>query len=363
MVPERASGLCPPALRASSPAPRRTYRQGLIKDFTMRKDFFRQVCAASALLVAACIAPTHAWAQSAWPTRPIRLVVPYPPGTGPDVMARLVVDGLAKELKATIVVENRAGANAIIGTSEVVKSPADGYTFLLVDRLTLTVNPLLYQPLAFNPKKDLVSVSNIADVNLYLVVSSTLPVNDFKGFVGYAKAHPGAVTFGTGGVGSVMHLNMELLEAGTGVQFLHVPYKALAEVIPAMLGGQVEATSGGVEALLPHVQKGTMKLLAVGAKSRASVAPNVPTIGEAGGADMLLSTSYSLHAKAGTPPEVLDRMNAALKNVLATPEIQTFANARGLHAGGSSPAELDAQIAVDGDRIGKLVRERNIKVQ
>ncbi|MEO8388774.1 tripartite tricarboxylate transporter substrate binding protein [Polaromonas sp.] len=329
----------------------------------MKRNFFRQSCAATVVLLAALTAPLQAWAQGNWPSRPIRIVVPYPPGTGPDVMARLVAEGLAKELKATFVVENKAGANAIIGTSEVVKSPADGYTFLLVDRLTLTVNPLLYQPLPFNPKKDLVSVSNIADVNLYLVVSSQLPVSDFKSFVAFSKAHPGKVTFGTGGVGSVMHLNMELLQAGTGVEFLHVPYKALAEVIPAMLGGQVEATSGGVEAILPHVQKGTMKLLAVGAKSRAPVAPNVPTITEASGSDLLLSTSYSLHAKAGTPPEVLVRMNAALAKVLAAPELQAFATARGLHAEASKPAELDAQISMDGERVGKLVLERNIKVQ
>lgn len=329
----------------------------------MKRVFFRQLCAASAVLLAACVVPAQAWAQSAWPARPIRLVVPYPPGTGPDVMARLVSEGLSKELKASFVVENRPGANAIIGTSELVKSQADGYTYLLVDRLTLTVNPLLYQPLPFNPKRDIVSVSNIADVNLYLVVSSQLPVNDFKSFVSYAKAHPGQVTFGTGGVGSVMHLNMELLQAGTGVEFLHVPYKALAEVIPAMLGGQVEATSGGVEAMLPHVQKGTMKLLAVGAKARTPVAPMVPTIIEAGGSDMLLSTSYSLHAKTGTPPDVLERMNAALRKVLANPELQAFATARGLRAGASSPVELNALIAADDERVGKLVRERNIKVQ
>ncbi|MEP6720163.1 MAG: tripartite tricarboxylate transporter substrate binding protein [Variovorax sp.] len=329
----------------------------------MRKTFFQHACAAVVVLASACLAPAQAWAQAAWPARPIKIVVPYPPGTGPDVMARLVTAGLTKELNASFVVENRPGANAIIGTSEVVKAPADGYTFLLVDRLTLTVNPLLYQPLPFDPKKDLVSVSNIADVNLYLVVSSQVPATDFKSFVAYVKSKPGEVPFGTGGVGSVMHLNMELLQAGTGVQFLHVPYKALAEVIPAMLGGQVMATSGGVEAMLPYVQKGSMKLLAVGASTRAPVAPTVPTIMEAGGAEMLLSTSYSLHAKAGTPPEILARMNAALTKALAAPDLQSWASARGLQAGGSKPSELDAQIAVDSDRIGKLVRERGIKVQ
>jgi len=329
----------------------------------MRRKFFQQTCAAVAVLAAACLASAPAWAQSNWPSKPVRIVVPYPPGTGPDIMARLVSEGLAKELKAGFVVENKPGANAIIGTSEVAKAPADGYTFLLVDRLTLTVNPLLYQPLSYDPKKDLVSVSNIADVNLYLVVSARVPANDFKAFIAYAKAHPGQVTFGTGGVGSVMDLNMELLQAGTGVQFLHVPYKALAEVIPAMLGGQVMATTGGVEALLPYVQKGAMKLLAVGASARTPVAATVPTITEASGSDMLLSTSYSFHAKAGTSPEILARMGAALTKVLSMPELQSWAAARGLRAGASQPSELNAQIALDGERIGKLVRERGIKVQ
>ena len=329
----------------------------------MKSIFFGKACTAVAVLMAACLAPALSWADSNWPARPIRIVVPYPPGTGPDVMARLVTERLSKELNASFVVENRAGANAIIGTSEVVKSPADGYTFLLVDRLTLTVNPLLYQPLPFDPKKDLVSVSNIADVSLYLVTSSQVPANDFKSFVAYVKSKPGEVPFGTGGVGSVMHLNMELLQAGAGMNFLHVPYKALAEVIPAMLGGQVMATSGGVEAMLPHVQKGSFKLLAIGAPARAAITPNVPTITEAAGSDMLLSTSYSLHARAGTPPEVLSKMNAALTKVLSAPELQSWAAARGLKAGASTPAGLDAQIAVDGERIGKLVRERGIKVQ
>lgn len=328
----------------------------------MKRKLALQVCGAAVLVAASWLMPLQASAQGDWPSRPIRIVVPYPPGTGPDVMARLVADGLGKELKASIVVENKAGANGIIGTSELVKAPADGYTYLLVDRLTLTVNPLLYQP-PYDAKKDIVSVSNIADVNLYLVTSAQLPATDFKSFIAYAKANPGKVTFGTGGVGSIMHLNMELLQAGTGVSFLHVPYKALAEVIPAMLGGQVEVTSGGVEAMLPYVQKGTFKLLAVGAPTRQAVVPSVPTIGEAGGSDMLMSTSYSFHARSSVPPEILARMNQALTKVLSQPELKRWAADRGLGAGASTPAELDARIAVDSDRIGRLVRERGIKVQ
>jgi tripartite-type tricarboxylate transporter receptor subunit TctC len=319
----------------------------------------------SALAVAAATSgfTSGVMAESTWPSRPVKIVVPYPPGTGPDVMARLVTDGLAKELKANFVVENKAGANAIIGTEAVTKAPADGYSFLLVDRLTLSVNPLLYAPLPYDPRKDLVSVSNVADVTLYLVTSSQLPVNDFASFVAYAKANPGKITFGTGGPGSIMHLNMELLQAGTGTQFLHVPYKAFAEVIPAMLGGQVQASSAGVEALLPYVNAGKMKLLAAGAPRRPAIEPNVPTIVEVAGSDLLLSTSYTMHARAGTPPDIISRMSAALAKVLASAQVQEFAKSRGLVAHGTKPQELDAQIAADGDRVGKLIREHGIKVQ
>ena len=325
----------------------------------MRRAFLAQACAAGVLAMSIL---TPVIAQGKWPTRPIRIVVPYPPGTGPDVMARVMTESWGKELMASVVVENKPGASSILGTTDVVKSPADGHTFLLVDRLTLSVNPLLYKP-PYDAKKDLVSVSNIADVNLYLVTSSKLPVSDFSSFIAHAKANPGKVTFGTGGVGSIMHLNMEMLQAGTGAEFLHVPYKALAEVVPGMLGGQVDATSGGAEALLPHVQLGTMRLLAVGATSRQAVAPNVPTIMEAGGSDMLLSTSFSFHARAGTPKDILDRMNAALTKVLSRPELKNWAAERGLNASGSTPADLDALIANDSERVGRLIRERGIKVQ
>jgi tripartite-type tricarboxylate transporter receptor subunit TctC len=182
--------------------------------------------------LATCCALGTASAQPGdWPSRPVRVVVPYPPGTGPDIMARLVTEKLAKELPTSFVVENKSGVNGSIGTEMVVRAPADGYTFLLVDRLTVSVNPLLYK-LSYDPRKDLVPVSNIADVSLYLVVSSALPVSDYRSFVSYLKANPGKVNFGSGGVGSIMHLNMVLLQDGTGTSMLHVPYKAFAEVIP-----------------------------------------------------------------------------------------------------------------------------------
>jgi tripartite-type tricarboxylate transporter receptor subunit TctC len=318
------------------------------------------------LLLAAlttCWAVGTAWAQSAdWPARPVRLVVPYPPGTGPDIMARLVTEKLAKELPASYVVENKAGVNGSIGTELVVRAPADGYTFLLVDRLTVTVNPLLYK-LSYDPRKDLMPVSNIADVSLYLVVSSALPVSDFRSFVTHLKANPGKVPFGSGGVGSIMHLNMVLLQDGTGTSMLHVPYKAFAEVIPAMLAGNVAVSSGGVEALQQHVSAGKLRLLAVGAPNRTEAEPSVPTIQEAAGADLLISTSYALLARSGTPADIVAKLNAALKRVLADPEVRAATARRGLKAYGTSPEELARVIDADGARVGKLISDHKITVQ
>lgn len=329
----------------------------------MKRTFLRRIAASATCMAATCVLTMPAAAQGDWPARPIRLIVPYPPGTGPDVTARILLDGLGKALNTTFFVENRAGANAIIGTNELTKSPADGYSFLLVDRLTLSVNPLLYRPLPYDPRKDMVSVGAIADDNLYLVVSTRVPAIDFKSFIAHAKANPGALRYGSGGVGSIMHLNMELLEAGTGASFLHVPFKALAEVIPAMLGDQVDVSVGGAASLWPHVQKGTMRLLAVGAPARATLTPDIPTIEQASGGDMLLSTGYSVHARAGVAPVVVARMNAALRTVLMSPEVQASLAGRGLKPTPSTPAEVDAMIAADGARVGKLIRERGIKVQ
>lgn len=297
-----------------------------------------------------------------WPSRPIRVVVPYPPGTGPDVMARLVTEKLTKELPAGFVVENKPGVNGSLGSELVARAPADGYTFLLVDRLTVSVNPLLYR-LSYDPRKDLVPVSNIADVSLYLVASSALPVSDFRSFVTYLKANPGKVTFGSGGVGSIMHLNMVLLQDGTGTSMLHVPYKAFAEVIPAMLAGDVSVSSGGVEALQQHVAAGKLKLLAVGAPTRTESEPNVPTIKEVAGDDLLISTSYTMLARTGTPADILARMNAALKRVLSDPEIRAASSRRGLNAYGTSPEDLARIIAADSVRVGKLIADHKISVQ
>jgi len=293
----------------------------------------------------------------------LRIVVPYPPGTGPDILARRLAAGIGKDLDATVIVENRPGANAIIGTAEVAKSPADGRTVLLVDRLSLTANPLLYRSLPYDPARDLVAIGNVADVALYVVVSSRLPVTDLKSLIDLARAKPDALEFGTGGVGSAMHLNMELLQAAAGVKFLHVPYKALAEVIPAMLGGQVKVTVGGIEAMLPYIHNGAFRLLAVSGGQRSALTPEVPTIQEALGASALLGTSYVLMARAGTPADALRRIQASLVAEVQREEFSKWTAARGLAARSSTRQQVETELAQDRERLSQLIRERHISVQ
>lgn len=325
----------------------------------LRRNFVNRL--ALAVSSQALLGPMS-FAQARWPARSIRLIVPYTAGGGPDVVARTLVESLSKDLKVSVFVENKGGANAIIGTSELHRAPPDGYTFLMLDRMSVTVNPLLYMPLPYDPKQ-MVSVTSVADDDLYLAVSTKLPVTDFKSFVELAKSRPGTVRFGTSGVGSIMHLNMELIQGGTGASFLHVPFKSVADTYTGVLSDQIDVLNPGAATLLPHVRSGALRLLAVGAQSRSAVFPDVPTIMEASGANLLLSTGYTIHAKVGTPPEIIARVNAAFTTVLNSPEIKRSFFERGLKPRPSTLAEVDALIKAQDETVGRLIRDRGIKVQ
>jgi tripartite-type tricarboxylate transporter receptor subunit TctC len=300
-------------------------------------------------------------AQS-WPTKVVKVVVPYPPGTGPDIVARAVADKLAKNLNQAVIVENKSGANAVVGTGAVVRAPADGHTLLIVDRLTLAVNPLLYAPLPYDASKDLVSISNLSDVNLYLVVNAGLPVNTFKDFVAYAKANPGKLSFGSGGIGSIMHLNLEAIQAVTGTHILHVPYKGFGEALPNLVAGTVQVSTIGVESIHGLVRDGKLRLLAVGAPNRIPLTPEVPTITEAGGTPgMLLSTSFTMHARAGAAPEVLGELGAQVRRAMQDTDLRTMLERRGQTPRGGTAQALDALLQNDRAEVEKLVKERGIK--
>lgn len=298
----------------------------------------------------------------AWPTRAVRIVVPYPPGTAPDIIARAVAGSIGKNVDQPVIVESKPGANAIVGTGAVARAPADAHTLLIVDRLTLAVNPLLYAPLPYDSDRDLVSVSNLADVSLYLVVNAALPVHTFEEFVAYARANPGKLSFGSGGAGSIMHLNLEAIQAGTGTKIIHVPYKGFGQMLPDLVAGTVQVSTVGVEAILPLVRDGKLRLLAVGAPKRIPLTPDVPTIVEAGGAEgMLLSTSFSMHTTAGAPPDAVAELVRQVRHTMQDRGLRQLLGTKGLTPQGSSPEALDTLLRTDRGTVGKLIRERGIK--
>jgi tripartite-type tricarboxylate transporter receptor subunit TctC len=315
---------------------------------------------ALALLFALIQAPL-AQAQT-WPGKVVRIIVPYPPGTGPDIVARAVADRLSKNLNQGFIVENKAGANAIVGTGFVARGPADGYTLLIVDRLTLSVNPILHGPLPYDARKDLVSVSNLSDVNLYLVVNAALPVKTFSDFVDYAKANPGTLSFGSGGVGSIMHLNLEAIQVSTGISIVHVPYKGFGEALPNLVSGTVQVGTIGLESIQGLVRDGKLRLLAVGAPNRIPLTPDIPTITEAGGdSNMLLSTSFTMHARAGTPPDVLQEISAQVRRAMKDPELRGMLERRGQTPQGTDPKAVDALLESDLKQVEKIIAARKLK--
>lgn len=319
-------------------------------------------CLFFAAVMALCSMPSLAAAEG-WPSTTTRIVVPYPTGSSPDMQARLLAEKLAKRTGQPFVVENKPGANSTVGTNAVAKGPTDGSMLLLVDRLALAVNPLLYKSLPYDTHRDLVSVANIGDSNMYLVVRGDFPANTFREFVAYAKANPGQIAFGSGGKGHISHLNLEAIQAGTGIELLHVPYKGIAEVIPAMLGGQVQVTVSGVGNVQQLVKDKRVKLLAVGSPTRSALAPDVPTIREAGGSDdMLLSTGFSLHAPGGTPDAIVHAINREVDAVLTDPQVIEFTRMKGVEINAMTPEDLDLLRKQEDEAVAKLVRERNIQI-
>lgn len=319
--------------------------------------FFRCVFAAFALVVAMGVQ-----AQS-WPAKSATIVVPYPPGSGPDVLARALAERLTTTTGKPVIVENRAGANAIIGSERVATSAPDGNTLLLVDRLTLAVNPLLYSKLPYSPQQ-LTGVSEIARVNLLWVARSDAPYANWEQMASFARnkdAEP--ISVGTGGPGSVHHLSLELIKRHLGATMTHVPHRGVSPAVVGLLGGNLQAVITGPETVVEHIRAGKLRALAIGADKRLDLLPDVPTLAEVGApADLLISTYFTLHAPAETPKPTIEAIHAAVAPILGEPEfIERFAG-RGLLVGSSKPADVEAGIAADSARLTKIIREAGIKL-
>jgi tripartite-type tricarboxylate transporter receptor subunit TctC len=311
-------------------------------------------CALLALSLAAPLASAQAW-----PSKPVRVIVNFPPGGAADQLARAIGVPLQEALGQPVVVENRAGANGNIGGEVVAKSPPDGHTLLMSSGGMVSVNPHIYPRMAFDPAKDLVPVAAAARVLVYLVAKPAVPANNIKDFIAYVKANPGKLSYGSPGSGSSPHLAGEMFKSQAGLFAVHVPYRGAAPALQDLLAGQLDFYfDPGIG--LPHVKANRLKLLAVGSPKRSPMFPDVPTLDEVGLKGFDADTVFGFYAPAGTPPEIVSRLNREINRILGTQAVKDRILALGGEALPISPAEFAAKATEDSKRFGAIIKERKI---
>ena len=297
-------------------------------------------------------------AQS-WPAKPIKVVVNFPPGGAADQIARAISTPLAEALGQAVVVENRAGANGNLGGEVVAKSSPDGYTLLMSSGGMVSVNPHIYARMAFDPAKDLTPVAAAARVLVFLVAKPSLPVNNVQEFLAYLKANPGRLSYGSAGNGSSPHLAGEMMKSQAGVFAVHVPYRGAAPALQDLLAGQIDYYfDPGIG--LNQVRAGKLKLLAVGSPKRSPLFAQTPTLDEAGLKGFDADTVFGFYAPAGTPADVVQRLNQEINRILGTTAVKDRITALGGEALPISPAEFAAKATEDSRRFGAIIRERQI---
>ena len=320
------------------------------------------------LLAAAAVLAICSGAASAadtWPAKPIRLVVPFPPGGGTDAVARLIAEKMATQAHWTVVIENRPGAGGNVGMDAVAKAPADGYTIGLGQTANLAINPALYPKMPFDPLKDFAPISTVASQPVVLLVNASSPFKTLKDVVAAAKAKPEALRMGTPGNGTVSHLAGELLERQAGFRMLNVPYKGASPAMMDLLGNQVEFNFANTAAAMPQLTNQKVRALAVSSAQRLRNVPQlagVPTVAESGYPGFDAITWTALVAPAGTPPAVVDRINAEVRKALKTQEVQDKLAAEGSTPMGSTPQQFGDYLRAEHQKWGALIREANIKL-
>ncbi|VCU68775.1 Tripartite tricarboxylate transporter family receptor [Pigmentiphaga humi] len=311
----------------------------------------------------AAVLAAHAGAALAqdYPSQPIRLVVPHPPGGFTDILARLVSQKLAEDRGWQVIVENKGGGGSTIAENFVSRANPDGYTLLVTGR-DVTLRSALYDKLPYNPDKDFAPVSQLVWSPMVLVAHPSLPVQNFQQLVAAAKQSPGKITYASPGNGSGAHLAMEMLEAELGVNLLHVPYKGVGQATTDLLGGQVSLMFLQMAVALPQIRDGKLKPLAVPATRRASMLPDVPTVAEQGVPGFEVTPWFGIMTTAGTPPAVVNKLNEALVKAIQAPDVRKKLSEQGVEAVGSSPAEFTALIAKEAPKWKKLVKDAGVRV-
>ena len=300
-----------------------------------------------------------ALAQSPWPSKPIRIIVPYTPGGFTDQMARLVQIGLQSRLGQTVVIDNKPGANSILGVDLLAKAPADGSTFGVVIA-AYAANTTLYPKLPYDPRRDLKGVSLLGVSPLLAAVNKDLPYQDAKALIDYARAHPGKVSFGSSGNGSAAHLSTELLKLLTKTYMVHIPYRGAAPALTDLLGGQIQLFFDAATGLINPGKQGRVRLIGVASDKRLPAVPDVPTFIEQGIAGFTGSTWAGMLAPAGTPREIVKRMSDEVGRIIRSDETRAKLDAMGTFAAGGTPEEFDAFIAAETSKWGRVIKSAGV---
>jgi len=312
------------------------------------------------LTVGAVLTPSGAGAQDAWPSKPVRLILPFPPGGGTDILGRLIAAQLSSSLGQPVVAENRGGAGGNVGAEAAAKSAPDGYTVVLVAP-SLAISPSLYSKLNYDPVKDFAPISLVATVPNVMITHPSVPAATLAEFIALAKTKPGGMNFGSGGSGTSNHLAGELFNIVAGVKLVHVPYKGVNLAMNDVLSGQIQFVVIGVPAAAPHIKAGRLRALALVAPRRAPALPDVPTVAEAGLPNFEVTTWYGILAPAGTPRPIVTRLNAEIVRIMHAPEMTKRLASMATDPVTSTPEEFAAYIQREIGKWAQVIRQAGLK--
>ena len=311
--------------------------------------------------MAASLAAAAPLAWAAYPDRPITLIVPWAPGGSTDILARAIADQLSRSMGQPVVVDNRAGASGNIGSAVVARAKPDGYTLLVGSMSTHAMNPALMSAMPFRGADDFTPIALVANVINTMVVHPSVPANNLREFIAYAKAHPGKLAYASAGPGSTNHLSAEMFDKAAGIRMLHVPYKGGAPAVLATVANETQVLFSAGTQTLPHVKAGRLKLLAVTEPTRSKLLPDVPSVSEVlPGYEM--SVWYAMFGPAGMPRDLVLKLNDEVNRALAVPEVHSHMAAIGVDVVNSTPEQLAAKLKSDTERYGKVIHDLNIKL-
>lgn len=314
--------------------------------------FFRIVLLTAATLSLVLMAASQ---SHAWPTKPITIIVPFTPGGSTDTVTRIMADNLSKRLGQPVVVENRAGAGGTVGTTAGARAAPDGHTIVVATSSTMGVSPNLYKNLQYEPVKDFEPITLLGKATILLALHPSVPANTVQELIAEMKKRPGELSFASGGVGSISHLVGEYFKLETGVDMLHVPYRGDTEMLTDLVGGRLSLAFGTGVAYLPYVRKGQMKAIAVADSERAAIAPELPTISEAGVPGFNAIQYFGFLAPAGTPPEIIQRLQKESVEILNLPDVSEKMESMGLEVVGNTPEEFAAFLKEDYMKWGEII--------